>query len=123
MPSESKAVALTKGQSIKVRGRCNGGGDAILYITDCQSIDIGPDPAVAVTAEQLTADFAKDAKAAEDKYKGKQLIVEGIVKRVEIVEGKRVSVAPTWKASMKRLKSRSVWTRSFITRRKRLCLG
>jgi hypothetical protein len=44
--------------------------------------EVGPDPAMAVTASQLAQDYAKDAKAADQKYKGKYLIVEGTIAEV-----------------------------------------
>jgi tRNA_anti-like len=45
----------------------------------CAIVSIGPDPAIPVTADQLTEAYAADTKAADAKYKGKWVFVEGVV--------------------------------------------
>jgi hypothetical protein len=46
---------------------------------DCELVAVGPDRAIKVRASQLSKDFAADRKAAAMKYKGKQVLLEGVV--------------------------------------------
>jgi hypothetical protein len=80
-----RVTNLTKGQQIKLRGKCAGMRMPV-FLIDCELIDVGPDPAAPVTAAELAREFAKDKKAAEEKYKGKQLLIEGVVVRTEVEE-------------------------------------
>ncbi len=69
---------------MKIKGKCQ--GDAMgLYVdlVQCELVEAGPDPALPVTAEQLARDAA-DPPAAEKKYKGKMLSVEGTF--VEVIK-------------------------------------
>jgi hypothetical protein len=82
-----KASRLSERQKVKVRGRYNkaktGAEDAtsVPGLLECALAETGPDPAL--TAEQLTKDFATDPKTAATKYKRKALIVAGTVARIE----------------------------------------
>jgi hypothetical protein len=73
-----KVEALTPGQKVKVKGRCKGQGDGFI-VQSAIVTEVGPDPAVPVSATQLTQDYAKGAAAADKKFKGKTLIVEGVI--------------------------------------------
>jgi hypothetical protein len=75
-----KIRSLTRGQKVKLKGKFD--SEALGLFVDlvpCEVVAIGPDPAIAVTAEQLTQDYAKDVKAADAKYKDKWLLIEAVV--------------------------------------------
>jgi len=82
-----KASRLSERQKVKVRGRYNKAKTGAekpapapgLY--KCELAETGPDPAV--TAVQLTKDFATDPKIAATKYKRERLIVAGTVAKIE----------------------------------------
>jgi hypothetical protein len=83
---KEKIKNLTEGQKIKFKGECKGESSGMFVdLLKCEILSIGPDPAISITADQLTQDFAKDQKAAEAKYKDKWLLVEGTV--LELAEG------------------------------------
>src|SRR5262249_49705869 len=44
--------------------------------------EVGPDPAIRITPAQLVKEYASNPEAADAKYKGKQLFVEGVVDHV-----------------------------------------
>jgi hypothetical protein len=75
---QAKALNLTKGQKLKIKGKFGGEVAGIFVdVNDVELVEVGADPAVPVTAVQLTKDYAADAKAADQKYKDKWLVVEG----------------------------------------------
>lgn len=84
-----KALQLSEGQKVKIRGRYNKpkseSGLMIVapHLFECALVETGPDPVISVSAEQLTKDFASDEKAAALKYKGKPLIIEGTVAQLD----------------------------------------
>ena len=49
---------------------------------DCELVEAGPDPAVSISASHLTAEFGKDQAAAEKKYKGMPLLIDGAIARI-----------------------------------------
>lgn len=75
-----KLKGLVPGQKVKLKGKVDRetAGEYI-ELVPCAIVSIGPDPAIPVTADQLTEAYAKDTKAADAKYKGKWLFVEGVV--------------------------------------------
>jgi uncharacterized protein (DUF1330 family) len=84
----ARAANLTKGQKVTVKGECNGG--ALAFFIDLlkgELVEVGPDPAVVVAAEQLAKDFGADATAAKAKYGGKWLALTGTV--VEVKTGEK----------------------------------
>jgi hypothetical protein len=87
-----KVAHLTKGQKVKVRGRCYGLALAGPMLTGCEVLELGPDPAIPVTAERLTEDYGKDGEAAAKKYEGKQLVVEGVVTGTDPRRGLRLVI-------------------------------
>lgn len=79
-----KAFGVTHGQKVRIKGVCEGdlGGIAV-RLTNCELSEvIGPDPAVSVRASELAGAYAVDAAAADGKYKGKQLVIDGVVQSV-----------------------------------------
>jgi hypothetical protein len=77
-PKSVEAVAgLTTGQKFTFRGKCNGAAGDTVDFLDSVFLKAGDDPAVKVSAAELTKAFATDEKAAREKYEGKQVAVEG----------------------------------------------
>jgi hypothetical protein len=70
---------LTPGQKIKVKAQCTGGGYGSVSLDQGQLVEAGKDPALEVSAAQVGGEFAADRKAAEAKYCGRWLLVEGTV--------------------------------------------
>ncbi len=79
--AQEKAAGLTVGQTIKVKGRCTGIGQTVI-LSGCELAEVGPDPAIAVSAADLAKAYAQDDAAADKKYQGKQVLVEGVVVEV-----------------------------------------
>ncbi len=75
----ARLTDLTKGQKLKCKGRCVGGGGDFVDLVECELLEVGPDPAIAVSAVRLTRDYAGDDKAADGRYREKVLVVEGTV--------------------------------------------
>jgi hypothetical protein len=75
-----KLKGLVPGQKVKLKGKVDRetAGEYI-ELVPCAIVSIGPDPAIPVTADQLTEAYAADTKAADAKYKGKWVFVEGVV--------------------------------------------
>lgn len=78
-PFHAKAELLSKGQEVKIRGKFYGIFDYGIRLDKCELVEAGPDPIIKIAAPELTAAYAADAAAADKKYKGKQLIVDGVV--------------------------------------------
>ena len=78
-----KLKGLTRGQKVKLKGKVERDLGGFIDLVPCEILSIGPDPAVAVTADQLTEAYAKDAKDADAKYKDKWLLVEGVVSELQ----------------------------------------
>jgi hypothetical protein len=75
-----KLKGLTRGQKVTLRGKVyRETAGSYIDLVPCAIVSIGPDPAIAVTADRLTEDYARDAKAADARYKDKWLLVEGVV--------------------------------------------
>jgi hypothetical protein len=89
----ARLTDLTKGQKLMCKGKCAGAaGGNFVDLAECELLEIGPDPAIAVSAVRLTRDYAGDEKAADGRYREKVLVVEGTVyerkegdKTVEVV--------------------------------------
>jgi tRNA_anti-like len=73
---------LTVGQKLKVKGVLRYVGSTTVSVGDCEILEIGPDPALAVTAAELAKAYADDVVTAEKRFKGRQLLVQGVVKEV-----------------------------------------
>jgi hypothetical protein len=74
---------LTKGQKVKLKGKVERDLGGFIDLVPCEIVSVGPDPAIAVTADQLTEAYAKDAKDADAKYKDKWLLIEGVVSELK----------------------------------------
>jgi hypothetical protein len=100
---EAKAQALSDRQRVKIKGKCQGDAGLWVDLIQCELVEAGADPAVAVTAAQLSRD-GLDAGAAAKKYEGKSLRVEGTVVEVlrnpggvpdeVVLEGSEETAAP-----------------------------
>jgi hypothetical protein len=99
-----KLKGLVPGQKVKLRGKVDGEtAGAYIELVPCAIASIGPDPAIPVTADELTEAYAKDTKAADGKYKGKWVFVEGVVLELRPDEGS-VILAGTGKKDGKALR-------------------
>jgi hypothetical protein len=74
---------LTKGQKVKLKGKVERDLSGFIDLVPCEVVSVGPDPAIKVTTDELTEAYAKDAKAADEKYKDKWLLVEGTVSELK----------------------------------------
>ncbi|HKB38765.1 MAG TPA: hypothetical protein VKD72_20145 [Gemmataceae bacterium] len=74
-----KLKGLIPGQKVKLKGKVDRANAGFIELVPCAIVAIGPDPAIPVTADQLTEAYAADTKAADAKYKGKWVFVEGVV--------------------------------------------
>ncbi len=79
--------ALGQGQPITLRGKCDGKNkDMAMFIDlkDCGIVKLGDDPTPSLTAEELAAAYAKDAKAAGQKFGAPtMIIVKGKVTKLD----------------------------------------
>ncbi len=86
---KAKSLDLTKGQKVKFKGECNGG--ALVHFVDllhAELVEVGTDPAIVVSAEQLAKDFSMDAASAKAKYGDKWLLLTGtVVEREKGISG------------------------------------
>jgi hypothetical protein len=75
-----KVEGLSKGQKIKIKAHYYSGSKQSVDLKDCELLAAGPDPAIVVSAVQLTKDYAADKETARRKYPDeKPLLVEGVV--------------------------------------------
>jgi predicted Zn finger-like uncharacterized protein len=87
-PSESNKVwNLTRGQTVKIVGKCTGGGTLQTYVglRFCRVESSGDDPAISTSAGDMVADFVTDATAANTKYRDKEVMVTDAV--LETING------------------------------------
>lgn len=89
---EAQAIDLSRGQRVRLRGRCEGdSSDFFINLVNVELLDIGADPAVRTTAEELTRAYASDRSKADEVYLGRPLIVEGDF--LELLKGDEEPVA------------------------------
>jgi hypothetical protein len=81
--SESKAAALSEGQQVKIRGRCFETG-RMPILNGCEVTFAGADPAPHVQADRLAQEFAQSEQKANEKYRGKYLVAQGVVREVRL---------------------------------------
>jgi hypothetical protein len=74
---EPRLRALARGQKVTVRGKQDGNSTPVLV--DCEFVKIGPSTAIPATVSGLVADFTKDEKAADDKYRDKSVVLRAKV--------------------------------------------
>lgn len=74
--------SLTRGQSVTVRGTYTPDENKprVLRLTNAEVVEVGEDPAFAVTPAELSAAFTKDRKAAEEKFADQEIVLTGVVK-------------------------------------------
>jgi hypothetical protein len=77
-------LSALPGQTVKMQGKGPQVEGAGLF--DCDALEVSGDPPPTMQADQLAAIYSKGAKAADEKYRGKPLIIEGEVQRVEPTE-------------------------------------
>ena len=71
------------GQRVKIIGKFETETfNTFVDLTECRLDEVGPDPAIEVTAVDLARTYAAGEKAADAKYKAKWLRVEGKVAEV-----------------------------------------
>lgn len=86
---DGKAANLTHGQKVKIKGEVDGGtASRSIDLTKAELLEIGPDPSIVISAEQLAKEYKADSKAARAKYHEKWLLLNGTV--VEWQKGKFV---------------------------------
>jgi len=73
---------VAPGSRVKFRGKLV---SAVLRpeLDDCVVLEASPNPALALTSDQLAREYAADPQATNKKYDGKTLIVEGKVAEVQ----------------------------------------
>ncbi len=88
---KNKVGWLGRGQKVSVIGKVVGANASTISLYDCRVTEKGPSPTPKLTADELTAEFAKDEAAAKKKYDPeqthpdhalstpKEIIVEGTV--------------------------------------------
>lgn len=73
-----RAAELLPRQRVMLRGRCEGETTSFaVELADCDVVEVGPDPALAVTVAQLARDYLANRAEADQKYKGQPLVVDG----------------------------------------------
>jgi hypothetical protein len=79
-----KFDGLTKGQKIKIKAFCDLSSHKIcVHLDKCKLLEVGPDPAIIVTAFQLTKDYAANKDAVRARFEWKEVLVEGTALRVD----------------------------------------
>lgn len=73
----NKVFNCSRGQTIKFRGRCAGLSGPFVDVMSAKVESTGPDPSVTVSVATYLADYARDEKAADEKYKDKQITLTG----------------------------------------------
>lgn len=66
---------VVPGQRIKIKGQYQGGIGWAL--SSCVFVEIGPSPAIMISAADLASEYSADPEAVRKKYTGKWLIVNG----------------------------------------------
>jgi hypothetical protein len=80
----AKLKGLTPGQKVKLKGKVDREtAGSFIDLVPCEIVSVGPDPAIPVTADRLTADYARDEKAADARYRDRWLVVEGVVSELK----------------------------------------
>jgi uncharacterized protein (DUF1330 family) len=79
---KGRVLAMFKGQRVTIRGRWTEMG-AYIRLNECTVIKAEPDPAISITAVELTKAAASNEETAKKKYNDKYLIVEGVVAKTE----------------------------------------
>jgi hypothetical protein len=81
---EQPVNRLCKDQPVKIRGAIREDWIGLgVPLFNCTVVEQGPDPAIPISAVQLTKEYAADKEAADKKYDKKILIIDGVVAEVK----------------------------------------
>lgn len=80
--TKAQAEGLIAGQQVTVQGRFDSRGT--MTLTEAELVSVGADPTVAITAEELAKEFAANPEAAQGKYMGKALSIQGVITSVRV---------------------------------------
>lgn len=84
LKEEARALNLSNKQTVTIRARLTVLNDTFsASLKDGQLITVGPNPALVVTAAQMTKDYAADTAAAIKKYRLQPMLLEGVVADIE----------------------------------------
>lgn len=74
---------IAPGQIVTIRGTLSPLPLPGPYLDDCMVVDYGTFNATRLSAEDLAREYATGAAAVTDKYKGKHLVIEGVIVKEE----------------------------------------
>ncbi len=84
--AQAQLAELTVGDSVVIRGSCQGKVDEVITLGSCSVLKKADKPATgpatAVTLDKISKDYEKNVVSADTKYKGKRLEVSGTVVRI-----------------------------------------
>jgi hypothetical protein len=79
-PPNARALEVVPKQKVKLQGQLmKARGSDTVELFDCELLEVGPSPAIYMTAEDLAREHAANAEEAEKKYKGKHLVLQAVV--------------------------------------------
>jgi hypothetical protein len=81
--SDEKSVHLTKGQTVKIKGKIPEFG-IIAALIDCEVVEAGKSTALEVTAADLAMELAVNREKFSEKYHDKAVIVKGKVADIKV---------------------------------------
>jgi|GEM_PF-3297000 len=102
---------LTRGQMVKLKGKCTGGGLLQTYIglKHCRIESFGPDPTLTATAAGIIVEFNQNAGDANTKYRDKEVTITNAL--LESVSGDlAIFTAPSKKGATIKLQVRFTGT-------------
>ena len=79
---KKKSYLLSKGQKLKVTGEFVGGVSRVI-LKDCTYVEISKSTVIEIAAKAVATAYVKDRAAAEKKYQGNELLLEGAVTKLE----------------------------------------
>lgn len=82
---------VAPGQTFKVKGKYGKmnyevvglAGENQAHLLDCVFLDLGPNPTIAISAEELSKEYGANKDKAQDKYRKKFLIVDGEIASIK----------------------------------------
>jgi hypothetical protein len=79
---------VSPGQTVKLKGRCGDvvGEELLLQFRECAIVSVSGPGAIAVAAEKLVEEYAKDPAAAAKMYDDRYLLLTGEVDKVEVID-------------------------------------
>jgi predicted Zn finger-like uncharacterized protein len=70
---------LSRGQSVRIRGKCEGAFGTAVSLSDCTVFIPDADPSVQSSANLMIAEFTNNPKGAEDRYRNKAVTLTSAV--------------------------------------------